>query len=40
MASALTTFAEDVSAHAAGFPCPESRQAPALPVPSPAPEGG
>ncbi len=33
MASALTTFAEDVSAHAAGHPCPESRQAPALPVP-------
>lgn len=33
MASALNTFAADVSAHAAGSPCPGSRQAPALPVP-------
>jgi NADH:ubiquinone oxidoreductase subunit F (NADH-binding) len=33
MASALTTFAADVEAHAAGAPCPESRQSPALPVP-------
>jgi NADH:ubiquinone oxidoreductase subunit F (NADH-binding) len=33
MASALRTFAEDVAAHAAGSPCPESRQAPGLPVP-------
>jgi NADH:ubiquinone oxidoreductase subunit F (NADH-binding) len=33
MASALRTFAADVSAHAAGSPCPESRQAPSLPVP-------
>ena len=33
MASALRVFAHDVEAHAAGSPCPESRQAPALPVP-------
>jgi NADH:ubiquinone oxidoreductase subunit F (NADH-binding) len=33
MASALSTFAADVSAHAAGSPCLGSRRAPALPVP-------
>jgi NADH:ubiquinone oxidoreductase subunit F (NADH-binding) len=33
MASALAAFAEDVSAHAAGHPCPGSRKAPSLPVP-------
>jgi NADH:ubiquinone oxidoreductase subunit F (NADH-binding) len=33
MASALSTFAADVAAHAAGSPCPGSRQAPVLPVP-------
>jgi NADH:ubiquinone oxidoreductase subunit F (NADH-binding) len=33
MASALRTFAADVEAHAAGFPCAESQQAPGLPVP-------
>jgi NADH:ubiquinone oxidoreductase subunit F (NADH-binding) len=35
MASALRTFAADVAAHASGSPCPESRRAPALPVPEP-----
>jgi NADH:ubiquinone oxidoreductase subunit F (NADH-binding) len=33
MASALSTFAADVSAHAKGSPCPGSRKAPSLPVP-------
>jgi NADH:ubiquinone oxidoreductase subunit F (NADH-binding) len=33
MASALSTFAADVRAHAAGSPCPGSRRAPSLPVP-------
>jgi NADH:ubiquinone oxidoreductase subunit F (NADH-binding) len=33
MASALSTFAADVSAHAAGSPCPGSRRSPTLPVP-------